>query len=154
MRNLVVHRRKHFVASAMKVRICINTSSEADITLPDANLKVLGELKNGKSLEVEIPEETVDVYVVFDKLFPQRFNSKFRVKAGESPVELHTYSSFSPFKGNPFVISPYKKLTPEQKKKLSSLQSKDKGSTKSKILYWIVMGLFVIGGAIIGWNLA
>jgi hypothetical protein len=105
MRKLTVHRKKQIVAAAMKIRICINTLEPGDFHLKDANLKELGLLKNGGSLTVDIPEEAVDVYVVFDKHFPQRFHHRFSLPAGSEPVVLYTRSRLNPLQGNPFTLS-------------------------------------------------
>jgi hypothetical protein len=51
-----------------------------------------------------VPSEDIFVYVVFDKMFPNKFHSKFYLQAGEEDVELYTYPKYNPFKGNPFGI--------------------------------------------------
>ncbi|MFK5883283.1 MAG: hypothetical protein QM489_02965 [Candidatus Izemoplasma sp.] len=153
MRKLVVHRRKHFVASAMKVRICINTELKGDIKLNDVNLKVLGELKNGRSLDVEIPEEKVDVYVVYDKFFPQKFHAKYSFDAGENNEVLYTFSRFSPSKGNPFILTPNKVMTSADKLRTKEYEANNRGNNKQRIIYWAIIIIATIVGGVIGFSL-
>ena len=152
VRKLIVHRRKQFVAAAMKVRICVSTKENGDIKFTSTNLKVLGVLKNGKSFEVEIPEDSVDVYVVYDKLLPQKFHNKYSLKTGESDEVLYTYSSFNPFKGNPFTISPRKVATQADKLRVRK-EAKEGDKSKFSILYWLIVIGSAAVGAVVGFSI-
>jgi len=153
MRTLEVKRRKQFVAAAMKVRICIETTEEeATVHLKDAHLEVIGVLKNGKSIQVEIPEEPVNVYAVFDKLFQDRFHFKYLIGAGSTPEVLHLYSRYNPIKGNPFVLSPNETLTKADQERIKSHAVTSKSKT-FQVFYWIIVIAFAVVGYIIGMSL-
>ena len=110
-------------------------------------------IKNGKSLEVDIPEEDVVLYVVFDKFFPQRFHSKLVLTAGEDDETLFTYATYSPFTGNPFVLSKNQTMTKQEKRQLHKEVQSNQQSSKSKSLYYLIVIIFIIIGWIIGWNI-
>jgi len=151
LRKLIVKRKKQIVASAVKVRVCIKTEEAGDLHFKDVNLKLLGKLKNGKELVVDIPQTAVDIYVVFDKLLPQKFHAKYHVEAGETSETLHTFSRFNPFKGNPFMISKNEVLTSDDKRRIQ--QDESKTSKNLKVLYWIIIIVSAIGGYFLGMSL-
>lgn len=153
MRKLVVRRRKTYVASLVKVRICMKTELQSDIKLVGTNLKVLGELSNGHSLEVEIPEEELEIYVVFDKVFPQRFHSKCTLEAGVEDEVLYTFPALDPFAGNPFAISKKQSYTRAEKRRLSKTVKSNIQSDKNQFLFVLMIVVFAVLGAMIGWNL-
>jgi hypothetical protein len=45
------------------------------------------------------------VFIVFDKLFPQKFKTSYRIPAGNADFTLYTKAHFNPFKGNPHRIT-------------------------------------------------
>ena len=130
----------------------MKTNETGDIRLPYKNLKVLGELKNGKSMTVEIPETAVELYVVFDKMFPQKFHSRCAIGPASNDLTLNTFPMFHPFKGNPFILSPKDKMTKEDKFRLGEEVSSNQQGKMNKVIYYIVMIIAVIVGAVIGWN--
>ena len=154
MRKLTLKRKKQFVAMAVKVRICVRTEEEPDIKLVDANLKIVGYLKRAESIEFEIPNDATEVYLVFDKLLPQKFHAKYLVDAGEEDVTLYTQARFNPFKGNPFVITDGEVITKEDKQRMRKDEIYKKTSPVTKVLYWVIIIVSVIVGWYVGGMLA
>ena len=105
MRKLTMTRRKSFVASLMKAYLYVETKGPGELRLNAKDCKLSGVLKNGESVTVEIPEDEVSVFIVFDKFLPQKFNTSYRIPAGGSDLTLYTKAHFNPFKGNPFKIT-------------------------------------------------
>ncbi len=147
MRKLTVNRRTQTVASLGKVSICIEVESNEDIKFDYTKLKKIGTLKNGESKEFTIPKETSKVYVVFSKIMPQKFHSVVWISEGTDDLELYTFSRYSPFAGNPFVIS----LTEEMSKK-EMKRNKPEISFGTKLLYFLMIIGSVIIGYYIGFN--
>jgi len=104
MRKLKLKRKKSIVASIMKSYIYIQDEQANDLILDEISLKKVGVLKNGQSIELDIPLQDRYIYVVYDKNFPKTYNTRFLVKEDYGNVELIAQPKFNPFKGNPFVI--------------------------------------------------
>lgn len=150
MRKVTLQRKKQFVAMAVKVRVCVKTEEEADIKLVDGNLKVVGVLKQGESIDIEIPEDATEIYVVYDKLLPQKFHAKYLIAAGTEDITLYTQARLNPFKGNPFVISDAEELTKDDKNRMKKDEIYKKTSPLTKVLYWMLIIVSVVVGAYVG----
>jgi len=103
MRKLTLKREKSFVASIMKAYIYLQSNS-GELDLGYARATQVGVLKNSEELTLEIPNEGVYLFVVFDKLLPKKYNTSFWVPEGKDDIALFTKAKFNPFKGNPFMI--------------------------------------------------
>ena len=104
MRKLTFKREKKIVASVMKIYIYVETKETPELVINGIDLKLVDKLKNGKTMEFEVTNEDVHIFVVFDKHFPQRFHAQYLLEKGDSDVELFTKPRYSPLKGNPFYI--------------------------------------------------
>ena len=154
MRKLTIKRKKQIVAMAAKVRVGIKTEDMPELKLTDANLKICGVLKRGEELVIEIPEEETEIFVVFDKLMPDKFHAKYVIEAGTEDVVLYTQATFNPFKGNPFVISKDELLTIEDKQRMRTDDKNKNTSTTTRVIYWIIIIVSVIVGFFVGGMLA
>lgn len=105
MRKLTVIRRKTFVASLMKVYIYLESKDRSDLVLDRIQVIKIGELKKEEAASYEIPSDDVYFFVVFDKLFPNKYHTKHLIKASDKDVLIYIKARFSPFKGNPVVIT-------------------------------------------------
>lgn len=104
MRRLTMKRKKSIVASIMKIYLYLEVEGDGDIKLNNIPCVKLATIKNGKEATLEIPENALSVFVVFDRLFPNKFKAQYRLDAGSEDVELFTKPKLNPFKGNPFYI--------------------------------------------------
>ncbi|MCK5731389.1 MAG: hypothetical protein KAH13_00070 [Tenericutes bacterium] len=104
MRKLTLKRKRRFVAAIMKIYIYLEVDGQGDLTLDDINCRKVGTLKNGASLNIDVPNKDFHIFVVYDKRFPQKFFTKLRVHSGENDIILNTKAKYDPFRGNPFVI--------------------------------------------------
>ncbi|NLK17961.1 MAG: hypothetical protein GX304_05565 [Clostridiales bacterium] len=105
MRKLTMIRKKTIVAYFMRAFLFVEVKGQEDLVLNGVSCKLAGTLKNGQSITVEIPEDEVMVFIVFDKLFPQKFKTSYRIPAGNADFTLYTKAHFNPFKGNPHRIT-------------------------------------------------
>ncbi|MBN2540330.1 MAG: hypothetical protein JXB08_02275 [Bacilli bacterium] len=104
MRKLTLTRKRSFVASIMKIYIYIQTDEQPELVLQGVPLKLVTTMKNGETSEFEIPNEAVNLFVVFDKHIPNSFHTRTIINPGEAPVVLYTKPKLNPFRGNPFII--------------------------------------------------
>lgn len=105
MRKLTMIRKKTIVASFMKAYLYVEVIGKGELVLDEIDCVHVGTLKNGESITVEIPENNLTVFIVYDKLFPQRFHASYTITAGVSDITLYTKAHFNPFAGNPFRIT-------------------------------------------------
>ena len=114
MRKLTINRRKTFVACAVKIFIYIETDdllvSDKALFIYNKHFKPVGTISNGKTLIVDIPNETIDVMVAFSANSPLLFNTCYSLSSGDKDVVLCTIPRFSPILGNPFIIERTKGL--------------------------------------------
>lgn len=104
-RKVTLKRKKSIVASIMKVYVYVQSVEANDLELDGINLKLIDSpLKNGKSISFDVSQDDCYIYVVFDKHFPKKFNTKYLLEAGKEDVELFTKPKLDPFRGNPFII--------------------------------------------------
>lgn len=105
MRTLTMIRKKTIVASIMKAFLYTEVVGKGELNINGKELVQLAVIKNGKQATVEIPDHELSVFIVFDKTFPNKFHTEYRLPAGTENVTLYTKAHFNPFKGNPFVIT-------------------------------------------------
>ncbi len=105
MRKLTLERKKSIIA-------CLGTTfpylscdeAEATRRLGGVPVKPMGKLKNGKTMEMEIPDEACTLFVAFSKAFPDSYFTYYCIPAGNADLKLYTKSTFNPMLGNPFII--------------------------------------------------
>ncbi|MBI9010520.1 MAG: hypothetical protein JEZ05_10895 [Tenericutes bacterium] len=105
MRKLTVIRKKKIVACAMKIYVYLESKTETEKVLDGIPCIKVATLKNGKTETVDLPETETNVFVVYDKFFPDKYKCKFIAKAGTDDLTIVTASKYSPFSGNPFEIT-------------------------------------------------
>jgi len=98
-------RKKTFVASVMKAYLYVEVSGQGEKVLDGINCNEVAMLKNGKSTTVEIPSDDITIFIVFDKMLPQKYHASYKLAAGDTDVILYTKAHFNPLKGNPFKIT-------------------------------------------------
>ena len=74
------------------------------LSINKKHFKPVGTISNGKTLTVDIPNETVEIMVIFSTNYPLQFNTGYTVPSGKEDVVLNTKPTFSPSLGNPFII--------------------------------------------------
>ena len=103
MRKLILKRKKAFVASLIKIKVFLE-DDKGELELGTVKCKEIGTLKNGRTLEYDIPNERIYVFVVFSKILPNEYHFCYDIPAGDANVELFTAPKLNPVKGNPFEI--------------------------------------------------
>lgn len=104
MRYLNITRKKKIVASLAKVYVYIDETYSEKLSIDKKKLKELPVLKNGDSISLEVPSEPFTLYIIFDKFYPERFNSGLMVSEGNHDITVETYPKYNPFNGNAFGI--------------------------------------------------
>ena len=105
MRKVTLERKKSFVACLCAVYPYLSCGeAEAQRRLGGVPVKPVGKLKNGKTIEIEIPDEACTLFVAFSKNFPYSYFTHFCIGAGTDDIKLYTKSTFNPALGNAFVI--------------------------------------------------
>ena len=99
MRKLNVKRKWSIIECGSKISLLIQCpESQATCRFEGAPCKQF-KLGNGKTVEVEIEEEEVKVFVVSSTM-----TAKFVVAAGNEEVKLLAKPKYNPMYGNPFTI--------------------------------------------------
>jgi hypothetical protein len=105
MRKLRMTRKKTFVASIMKSYLYVEVEGKGELNIKGTECSRVATFKNGESVTVDITNNETTIIVVFDKNFPNKYHTKYKLSAGEEDVQLYTKARFNPLKGNPFTIS-------------------------------------------------
>lgn len=105
MRKLTIVRKKKLIACAMKVYIYLESKTDEDLVLGGITCEKIGTIKNGQRFSIEIPSTELNVFIVYDKFFPTKYNCRYLLPLGDDDVTLYTAPKFDPFSGNPFEIS-------------------------------------------------
>ena len=103
MRKLTVTRKRSLIECASKITLLVECAKDEATTT--ANLKFFKDFKfqNGKSVELQIPNDSVTIMVVSSTMTAQ-----YDIPAGEQDVTLMAKPKYSPMEGNPFIISEIK----------------------------------------------
>ncbi len=105
MRKLTLQRKKSFIACLCSIYVYISCEKEkAERTLGNIPCKLMGKLKNGKSIVLDISEEPTHVFVAYSRNFPEKYHTSFYLLPGKEDVSLFTEPEFNPANGNPFTI--------------------------------------------------
>jgi len=107
MRKLTLVRKKSFIGCACRVYVyrTVAEGEEPQIVLGGLPCVLASKLKNGKSEEIEIPDADATVWVSNSRTFPDSYKAGFQYPAGAEPGTLYMKMKFSPFEGNPVVLS-------------------------------------------------
>lgn len=102
MRKLTLKRKWSIIECGSKIFLYVQSPSEqADAEIDGIDCKALGRLRNGKTVEVDIPDEATTVFVVSSTM-----QACYMIPAGTTDVSLLARPSYDPAHGNPFTISP------------------------------------------------
>ncbi len=102
MRNLIISRKKRFVACLGKLKIMIADPFSGDVDINGVMTRKIGELKNGETGTFEIGEEATEVYVIADGASKSFCVDMYPVEAGTGDVVLSGKNILNPAAGNPF----------------------------------------------------
>lgn len=116
MRKLTISRKKSFVACLTKLYLYIEVKNvEANgktYIVNNKNYICVGIISNGKTLTVEIPNESIEIMICWDKNSFEfggvQLYTTYSVPHGDTDVILYTEPSYSPEEGNPFIIKQLK----------------------------------------------
>ena len=133
MRNLTIKRHKSFVGCACTDRVFIRDELAGTLTIDGVSCRKLGEVKNGKEVTFQIPDEEQRIFVIADEVSKDYCNASMVIPAGTQDVVLAGKHHFV-LGSNPFRFDG-QELTPDQKRK-----------GKKGLLIWI--GAIVVGAAI------
>lgn len=101
MRNLIITRKKSFVASLGKVTICVEDVN-GNFTIDKVLCTKLGTVKNGQTATFQIGDHATRVYAIYDELSKNYCYDMYEVAAGTEDVHLSGKSVYNPMSGNPF----------------------------------------------------
>lgn len=102
MRNLTIKRTKTFVASLMKLKVCIEDPKSTELTVSGIPCRMLGTVKNGEEKTFRIDEEQRKVFVIADNISKDVWNEFYDIPAGDSDIFLSGKNKFNPANGNAF----------------------------------------------------
>ncbi|MBQ7761314.1 MAG: hypothetical protein IJ400_04590 [Clostridia bacterium] len=141
MRKLTIKRTKSFVACLGKAKVYIEDESSSELTIASVPVRKLGTLKNGEEVSFEVEEGALRVFVIFDTMSKEYCNDIYELPA-EGDVYLTGKCGFNPGVGNAFRF--------DNNETQDSLKNRKKGA----VIGWIVLGVSVVVGFIIGWYIA
>ena len=146
MRQLTITRNKSFVACLGTYKVYIEDQFCCEQIINNIPCRKLGELKNGGTLSVVIPDNPAKVFVIADTLSKGYCNDFYNLPAGDQDIFLTGKAKYSPSAGNPFRFDGV--TDPEV------LEARKKSGKKSWIVLIcaLVVG-FIIGFAIVGSSL-
>ncbi len=142
MRNLTIHRQKAFAGCAAAMKVYIEDEALGDTLIDGVKCRLLGKLKNGKSLTAPIDEASRRVYVIAGKASKSFCYDYRTVFAGTEDVVLQGKNEFNPLVGNPFRF--------EGTPSAEVLASHKKGAKRG---IWVLI-ISVILGLVIGIGLS
>lgn len=105
MRKLIVHRKGTFVACLGRYFIYALDEVNGDTQIKGCPCKLIGAIRNGKTVEVEIPETGCIVYITASKMMANEYSKPVTFPAGTEPVELYLKAQLNPIEGNMPMIS-------------------------------------------------
>lgn len=101
MRKLTLKRKWSLIECGSRIFYYVQCAEQdATVEVKGVKCRELGQIKNGKSVETEIPTEQTTVYLVSSTMY-----ADFTVPAGEEDVSLVAKPKYNPMQGNPFIIS-------------------------------------------------
>lgn len=104
MRKLTIIRKKTFIASISKVFIYSIHEHIKDEEITKDMCTYLGEIKNGKSLEVVIEESEVTILAAYESLGIFMITDYITLPEGNQNITLEGKAKFNPAMGNPFLF--------------------------------------------------
>ncbi len=104
MRNLTIIRKKSFVACTSKVYIYMKKRYDDTSICKPENLELLGTIKNGKELVVEIPNDKVSLVSAYNSLNTFYFCDSILIDEGYEDGTLYVKAKLNPAKGNPCLF--------------------------------------------------
>ena len=102
MRNLIISRKKRFVACLGKLKIMIADPFSGDVDINGVMTRKIGELKNGETGTFAIGEEATEIYVIADGASKSFCVDMYPIEAGTEDVVLSGKNVLNPAAGNPF----------------------------------------------------
>ncbi|MBQ7912123.1 MAG: hypothetical protein IJ308_00040 [Clostridia bacterium] len=104
MRKLTVNRKKYCAGAWCAIHIYAAFEPVSFPCINKKTHKLLGKVKNGKSLECEIPECEVTVMAAYDNLGVCAMTDYVTIPSGSEDVVLNGKTKLNPMRGNPFYF--------------------------------------------------
>ena len=114
MRNITITRRKTYVGSLMADKIYVRDPENPELTISGVPCRQVGQVKNGKSVTLQLGDEEQQIFLIVDKVSKDYCNASVTVPAGTEDVE-YTGKHHFVFGSNPFRFDG-QEITPQQKK--------------------------------------
>lgn len=102
MRNLIITRKKSFVACLGTMKVYIEDPTSSDIVINGVPCRKLGTLKNGEEKTFPISENSAKVFVIAGKMSKKYCNEYYPVPAGDRDFYLNGKNEYNPATGNAF----------------------------------------------------
>lgn len=102
MRKLTVKRKFSIVECATRTKLYVQTDKRANTVVFDGLHFFEYRLKNGKTVELDIPSEKTVVVLVKTSIQTLRFEAR----EGEGDIGLIVRAHYYPAKQNPFTLDP------------------------------------------------
>lgn len=100
MRKVTLKRKFSIIECASKIVLLVQCADEdAEVDVNKIPCKVLGKLKNGKTVEFEIGNEETNVFIESSTML-----ASYAIPAGTENVSLVAYPKYNLAEGNPFTI--------------------------------------------------
>ena len=104
MRNLVITRKKSFVACLGTMKVYIEDPLHPEITISGVPCRMLGTLKNGEEKAFPIDEDARRIFVIADKLSKDFACESYPLPEGTEDIRLTGKNHYNPTAGNPFYF--------------------------------------------------
>ena len=102
MRKIIINRLKSVVGCAGEINIYSIDKIEEDKIISEDMCAYLGSIKNGMSLEAEIPEKKITIIAAYNNLGVFKITDILVIPNGCEDIILYGKTKLNPFKGNPF----------------------------------------------------
>ena len=138
MRDLTIKRTKTFVGCLMKLKVYIEDPASDEIVIDGTPCRKLGDLKNGEEKTFQVEEQSLKVFVIYDKLSKNYCNDFYQLPEGQEPIFLSGRPHFNLFTGNAFRF--------ENNDNAAVLKHRKRGSKKGLIVFAIFVVIGAVGG--------
>lgn len=137
MRNLIIQRRKTFIASLITMKVYIEDIYSNDLVINNIPCRKIGELKNGEQKSFLIDEYQRKVFVIADKISKNYCNDFYIIPTGYNDVFLTGQNKFDLTTGNAFRF--------DNNNNINVIEARKKGSYKGIIvlIISILLGYFL-----------
>ena len=138
MRTLIIKRHKSGIACLAKMKVYIECHENYETVIAGVPCVKLGNLRNGEEARFYVPEESLKVFIIADKLSKNMSNDFYQLPEGSDDVYLSGRNKYNPLNGNAFRFDG--ETTEEMKR----------NRKRSKVKFAIFLAICFVVGIVIG----